>query len=60
MALNTQRKLVLLGATGSIGRSTIDIVEQAPQSFSIEAVAGGRDVDALAELAIRVGARFGL
>ena len=58
MALNSQRKLVLLGATGSIGRSTIDIVEQAPQAFSVEAVAGGRDVGALAELAIRVDARF--
>ncbi|MFV0280338.1 MAG: 1-deoxy-D-xylulose-5-phosphate reductoisomerase [Rhodoblastus sp.] len=58
MVLNTQRKLVLLGATGSIGRSTIDIVEQAPHAFAVEAVAGGRDVAALAELAIRVGARF--
>jgi len=58
MALETQRRIVLLGATGSIGRSTIDIVEQAPQSFCVEAVAGGRDVAALAELAIRVGARF--
>ena len=58
MALNTQRRLVLLGATGSIGRSTVDIVEQAPHAFAVEAVAGGRDVAALAELAIRVGARF--
>ena len=63
MAMTTQgaarqRRIVLLGATGSIGRSTIDIVDQAPDAFAVEAVAGGRDVAALAELAIRVGARF--
>lgn len=58
MVLTRQRKIVLLGATGSIGQSTIDIVEQAPEAFAIEAVAGGRDVAALAKVAIRVGARF--
>ena len=40
------------------GYKRVHIVEQAPQSFRVEAVAGGRDVAALAELAIRVGARF--
>ena len=58
MVLTRQRKIVLLGATGSIGQSPIDIVEQAPEAFAIEAVAGGRDVAALAKVAIRVGARF--
>lgn len=58
MVLTRQRKIVLLGATGSIGQSTIDIVEQVPEAFAIEAVAGGRDVAALAKVAIRVGARF--
>ena len=46
MAMTTQgdarqRRIVLLGATGSIGRSTIDIVDQAPDAFAVEAVAGG-------------------
>ncbi len=58
MAVTAQRRLVLLGATGSIGRSTLDIVEQAPDAFAVEAVAGGYDVAALAEVAIRSGARF--
>jgi 1-deoxy-D-xylulose-5-phosphate reductoisomerase len=58
MAVNAQRRVVLLGATGSIGRSTVDIIEQAPECFCVEAVAGGRDVAGLAEVAIRAGARF--
>ena len=58
MAVTAQRRLVILGATGSIGRSTLDIVEQAPDAFAVEAVAGGYDVAALAEVAIRSRARF--
>ncbi len=58
MELNGHRRLVLLGATGSIGRSAIDIVAQAPDRFSIEAVAGGSDVEGLARVAREVGAKF--
>ena len=58
MAVNGQRRLVILGATGSIGRSTLDIVAQTPDRFAVEAVAGGRDVAALAEVAIASRARF--
>ena len=52
------RRLVVLGATGSIGRSTADLVEAAPDLFEVEAVAGGRGAVALAKMAVRVGARF--
>ncbi|MDB5642545.1 MAG: dxr [Hyphomicrobiales bacterium] len=52
------RRLVILGATGSIGRSTADVIEGAPGGFVVEAVAGGRDGAALARMAIRLGARF--
>lgn len=52
------RRLVILGATGSIGRSTADVIEGAPGSFQVEAVAGGRDGAGLARMAIRLGARF--
>ncbi len=55
---NAPRKLVVLGATGSIGRSTADLVEASPDLFEVEAVAGGRDAAALAAMAIRLGARF--
>src|SRR4051794_20462057 len=52
------RRLVILGATGSIGRSTADVIEGAPGGFRVEAVAGGRDGAALARMAIRLGARY--
>jgi 1-deoxy-D-xylulose-5-phosphate reductoisomerase len=58
MAVSGQRRLVILGATGSIGRSTLDIVSQTPDEFAVEAVAGGRDVAALAEVAIAARAKF--
>ncbi len=53
------RRLVILGATGSIGRSTEDVVRHAPPGrFTVEAVAGGSDAAALARVAIELGARF--
>ena len=52
------RRLVILGATGSIGCSTADVIEGAPGAFQVEAIAGGRDGAGLARMAIRLGARF--
>jgi 1-deoxy-D-xylulose-5-phosphate reductoisomerase len=52
------RRLVILGATGSIGKSTIDLVERNPQSFSVVALAGGRDHAALARLALALKPEF--
>ena len=52
------KTLVILGATGSIGRSTARILALHPTRFQVAAVAGGRDADALAEVAITLGARF--
>ncbi len=57
-AASQPRRLVILGATGSIGRSTADVIEGAPGGFTVAAVAGGRDGAALARMAIRLGARF--
>ena len=51
------RRLVILGATGSIGQSTAAVVRETRQ-FRVEAVAGGRDAVALAQMAIKLGARF--
>lgn len=48
----------ILGATGSIGRSAAKVLTAAGPRFRVEAVAGGRDPLALAELAIALGARF--
>ncbi|MEP9377998.1 1-deoxy-D-xylulose-5-phosphate reductoisomerase [Aquabacter sp. CN5-332] len=50
--------LSILGVTGSVGRSTVKVLKEAPGRFQIEAVAGGRDPEALAALAVDLGARF--
>jgi 1-deoxy-D-xylulose-5-phosphate reductoisomerase len=50
------RRLTILGATGSIGRSTADVIAAAPGRFVVEAVVGGRDAQALAKMAIELGA----
>jgi 1-deoxy-D-xylulose-5-phosphate reductoisomerase len=52
------RSLTILGATGSIGRSAADVVLAHRQELRVEAVVGGRDAGALAEVARRLGAKF--
>jgi 1-deoxy-D-xylulose-5-phosphate reductoisomerase len=52
------RSLVILGATGSIGRSAADVLDAAPGAFHVEAVASCRDVKGLAAMAKRLSARF--
>ncbi len=53
-----QRRIVLLGATGSIGKSTIDLLERNPDAFVVVALAGGRDHAALARVARAVKPEF--
>ncbi|MDX6805469.1 1-deoxy-D-xylulose-5-phosphate reductoisomerase [Terrihabitans rhizophilus] len=45
------RTVTLLGATGSIGRSTVDLLLADPDRYEVEAVVSGRDVAALANVA---------
>ena len=52
------RKLAILGATGSIGKSTLDLVERNPDRFEVTALTASTNVEALAELARRTGARL--
>ena len=52
------KTLVILGATGSIGRSTAEILKLHPDAFTVAAVAGGRDGEALARTAITLRAGF--
>ncbi|MFG1179453.1 1-deoxy-D-xylulose-5-phosphate reductoisomerase [Xanthobacter versatilis] len=52
------KRLSILGATGSIGRSVRTLLADAPGLYEVEAVAGGRDVAALAETARALNARF--
>jgi 1-deoxy-D-xylulose-5-phosphate reductoisomerase len=53
-----RRTVTLLGATGSIGRSTRDVVAENSDRLGIVAVVGGRDATALARVAVETGARF--
>jgi 1-deoxy-D-xylulose-5-phosphate reductoisomerase len=52
------KRIVLLGATGSIGKSCTRVILDNPGKFSVEAVVGGRDGAALARVAIELGAKF--
>jgi 1-deoxy-D-xylulose-5-phosphate reductoisomerase len=52
------RRITILGATGSVGRSTLGLVEENPDRYAVEALTANRDVDALAATARRVGAKL--
>ncbi len=51
------KRIALLGATGSIGRSTVDVVERHREELCITVVAGYSRADELAKTAVRVGAK---
>jgi len=42
---NTLKKLAILGSTGSIGQSTLSIVEQFPDRYSVATLAAGRNLE---------------
>jgi 1-deoxy-D-xylulose-5-phosphate reductoisomerase len=52
-----RRTITILGATGSIGRSTLDLIERDQDRFEILALTAHSDVDGLAAVARRTGAR---
>ena len=43
------KKIALLGSTGSIGTSTLDVVRQNPEEFAVVALACGRNWKLLLE-----------
>ena len=52
------RGLTILGATGSVGSQTLDMVARNPGRWRVEAITAGSDVAALASAAKACGARF--
>jgi 1-deoxy-D-xylulose-5-phosphate reductoisomerase len=52
------RKVSILGATGSVGRSTLDLIERSPADYEVVALAAGRNVEALADAARRTNAKL--
>ena len=54
----SERTVTLLGATGSIGKSTIDLLMRERKRFRVEAVSANTNAAALGALARELGARF--
>ena len=47
------KRLAILGSTGSIGQSTLSIVEQFPERYQVASLAAGRNVDEAFAQAVR-------
>ena len=47
------KRLAILGSTGSIGTSTLSIVEQFPERYSVATLAAGRNIDVAFEQTVR-------
>jgi 1-deoxy-D-xylulose-5-phosphate reductoisomerase len=54
----TVKSVSILGATGSIGTSTLDLIERDRQAFRVVALTAQRDVAGLADAARRTGAEI--
>jgi 1-deoxy-D-xylulose-5-phosphate reductoisomerase len=55
---NAPRSVTILGATGSVGLSTVDLIKRAPHRYRVEAVSARRNAAALAQIARDIGARI--
>ncbi len=58
VAASGVRSISVLGATGSIGDSTLDLIRAAPERYRIEALTANGNVQSLARLAREFNARF--
>src|ERR1700752_4001521 len=47
------RRIAILGSTGSIGRSTLNVVESYPDRFQVVALAAGSNLECAFEQAVR-------
>ncbi|HWW63578.1 MAG TPA: 1-deoxy-D-xylulose-5-phosphate reductoisomerase [Sphingomonadaceae bacterium] len=52
------KRVSILGATGSVGTSTLDLVEREPDAFEVVALTAHRDVVGLADAARRTDAKL--
>ncbi len=51
------RSITILGATGSIGASTLDLIKRAPHHYRVESVSARKNASALGKIAREIGAR---
>ena len=52
------RGITVLGSTGSVGQSTLDLLQRAPDDWRVDALTANRDAAGLAAQARAVGARI--
>jgi 1-deoxy-D-xylulose-5-phosphate reductoisomerase len=52
------RRVTILGSTGSVGQSTVDLLRRNPETFAVEALTANRNPLRLAEQARALGAKF--
>jgi 1-deoxy-D-xylulose-5-phosphate reductoisomerase len=52
------KRVSILGATGSIGRNTLDLIARRPADYRVVALTGGRNIAALAQAATSLGAEI--
>ncbi len=52
----SKRKINILGVTGSIGQSTVDVILSAPDVFDVGVITAHSNVDKLTELGVTLGA----
>ncbi len=53
-----RKRITVLGATGSVGTSTLDLINRNPDMFEVVALTAQSNVDALAECALLCGAQL--
>ena len=53
-----RRRVCVLGSTGSVGTQTLDLLAADPDGYEVQALVAGRQVDRLAEQALRLHARL--
>jgi 1-deoxy-D-xylulose-5-phosphate reductoisomerase len=53
-----RRRIAILGATGSIGKSTLDLIERSPERFEVVALTAATKSEALADIARRTRAKL--
>ncbi len=52
------KNVVILGSTGSIGKSTLSVIEHNPEQYKAFALVGGRNVDLMAEQCVQFQPQF--
>ena len=54
----SEKSITILGSTGSIGKSTVDIIRRHPDLYRVKALTGNQNVALLAEQAVLLKAEL--